>query len=50
MAERSFNIGKLVSDVGKTSMNSGSEDIVVYSVLSPLPIEMEPAPDFEYPE
>ena len=30
--------------------NSGSEDIVVYSVLSPLPIEMEPAPDFEYPE
>ena len=30
--------------------NSGSEDIIVYSVLSPLPIEIEPAPDFEYPE
>lgn len=30
--------------------NSGSEDIMVYSVLSPLPIEIEPAPDFEYPE
>ena len=30
--------------------NSGSEDIIVYSVLSPLPIEMEAAPDFEYPE
>ena len=30
--------------------NSGSEDIIVYSVLSPLPIEMEVAPDFEYPE
>ena len=30
--------------------NSGSEDIVVYSLLSPLPIEMEPAPEFEYPE
>jgi len=30
--------------------NSGSEDIIVYSVLSPLPVEMEVAPDFEYPE
>ncbi len=30
--------------------NSGSEDIIVYSVLSPLPIEMEAVPDFEYPE
>jgi len=30
--------------------NSGSEDIIVYSVLSPLPVEIEPAPDFEYPE
>ncbi len=30
--------------------NSGSEDIIIYSVLAPLPIEMEPAPDFEYPE
>ena len=30
--------------------NSGSEDIIVYSVLSPLPIEMEVVPDFEYPE
>lgn len=30
--------------------NSGKVDIIVYSVLSPLPVEMEPAPDFEYPE
>jgi mannose-6-phosphate isomerase-like protein (cupin superfamily) len=30
--------------------NSGSEDIIVYSVLSPLPVEIDPAPDFEYPE
>ena len=30
--------------------NSGSEDIIIYSVLSPLPVEIEPAPDFEYPE
>lgn len=30
--------------------NSGFEDIIVYSVLSPLPIEIEAAPDFEYPE
>ena len=30
--------------------NSGSEDIIVYSVLSPLPIEMDAAPDFKHPE
>ena len=30
--------------------NSGSEDIIVYSVLSPLPVEIEPVPGFEYPE
>ena len=30
--------------------NSGTKDIIVYSVLSPLPVEIEPAPDFEYPE
>jgi len=30
--------------------NSGREDIIVYSVLSPLPVEIEPAPGFEYPE
>ena len=30
--------------------NSGPEDIVVYSVLSPLPIEMDAVPGFEYPE
>ena len=30
--------------------NSGAEDIIVYSVLSPLPVEIEPVPDFEYPE
>jgi len=30
--------------------NSGSEDLIVYSVLSPLPIEMDAVPGFEYPE
>lgn len=30
--------------------NSGSEDIIVYSVLSPLPVEICEAPGFEYPE
>ena len=30
--------------------NFGSEDIIIYSVLSPLPVEIEPAPDFEYPK
>jgi len=30
--------------------NSGSEDIIVYSVLAPLPVEIEPAPGFKYPE
>lgn len=30
--------------------NSGSEDIVVYSILSPLPIEIDAVPGFEYPE
>jgi quercetin dioxygenase-like cupin family protein len=30
--------------------NSGSEDIVVFSVLSPLPVEMDKVPGFEYPE
>jgi mannose-6-phosphate isomerase-like protein (cupin superfamily) len=29
--------------------NSGSEDLVVFSVLSPLPVEMVEAPGFEYP-
>jgi quercetin dioxygenase-like cupin family protein len=29
--------------------NSGSEDIVILSVLSPLPIEMDEASGFEYP-
>lgn len=30
--------------------NSGSEEMLVYSVLSPLPVEIDPAPGFEYPE
>jgi mannose-6-phosphate isomerase-like protein (cupin superfamily) len=30
--------------------NSGPEDLIIYSVLSPLPVEIESAPDFEYPE
>jgi mannose-6-phosphate isomerase-like protein (cupin superfamily) len=30
--------------------NPGPEDIIVYSVLSPLPIEIQEAPGFEYPE
>ena len=30
--------------------NSGNEDLIVYSVLSPLPVYTEPAPDFEYPK
>jgi quercetin dioxygenase-like cupin family protein len=30
--------------------NSGTEDIIVYSVLSPLPVEIEEAPGFDYPE
>ena len=30
--------------------NSGTEDIIVYSVLAPLTVELNPAPDFEYPE
>ena len=29
--------------------NSGSEDIVILSVLSPLPVEMDEASGFEYP-
>jgi quercetin dioxygenase-like cupin family protein len=29
--------------------NSGSEDIIIYSVLSPLPVETDEAPGFEYP-
>ena len=29
--------------------NSGSEDIVILSVLSPLPVEIDLAPGFEYP-
>jgi len=28
--------------------NSGTEDIIVYSVLAPLTVELDPAPDFEY--
>ena len=30
--------------------NSGSEDIIIYSILSPLPVEVEEAPGFKYPE
>ena len=30
--------------------NSGSEDIIIYSILSPLPVEVEEAPGFNYPE
>jgi len=30
--------------------NSGSEDIVIFSVLAPLPLEIKEAPDFDYPE
>lgn len=30
--------------------NSGTEDLIVYSVLSPLPVEMEAVSGFEYPE
>ena len=30
--------------------NSGSEDIIILSVLSPLPIDVEAAPGFEYPD
>ena len=30
--------------------NSGSEEIIIYSVLSPLPVEIHEAPGFEYPE
>lgn len=30
--------------------NSGTEDIVVLSVVSPLPVEIEEAPGFEYPK
>jgi quercetin dioxygenase-like cupin family protein len=30
--------------------NSGPEDIIVMSVLSPLPIEIYEVPGFEYPE
>lgn len=30
--------------------NAGSEDIIVYSLLSPLPVEIEAAPGFKYPE
>jgi quercetin dioxygenase-like cupin family protein len=30
--------------------NTGSEDIIIYSVLSPLPIEILEVPGFEYPE
>ena len=30
--------------------NSGPEDIVIMSVLSPLPVDIEMAPGFEYPE
>ena len=30
--------------------NSGPEDIIIMSVLSPLPIDVEEAPGFEYPE
>lgn len=30
--------------------NTGSEDIIIYSVLSPLPVEILEVPGFEYPE
>jgi len=30
--------------------NSGSEEIIILSVLSPLPVEISEAPGFEYPE
>ena len=30
--------------------NSGPEDMIILSVLSPLPIDVETAPGFEYPE
>lgn len=30
--------------------NSGSEDIVIFSVLSPLPLAIEEAPGFDYPD
>ena len=30
--------------------NSGVDDMIVYSVLSPLPVEIDPVPDFEYPD
>ena len=29
--------------------NSGSEDIIIFSVLAPLPVETEEAPGFDYP-
>lgn len=29
--------------------NSGNKDIIIYSKLSPLPVEIEAAPGFEYP-
>lgn len=29
--------------------NSGTEDIIVLSMLAPLPVEFEEAPGFEYP-
>ena len=30
--------------------NSGPEDILILSVLAPLPIEIEEVPGFNYPE
>jgi len=30
--------------------NSGSEDVILLSVLAPLPVEIKEAPGFEYPE
>lgn len=30
--------------------NSGTEDLVILSILSPLPVDMEEAPGFKYPE
>ena len=30
--------------------NPGNEDVIIYSLLSPLPVEIEPAQGFEYPE
>jgi quercetin dioxygenase-like cupin family protein len=30
--------------------NTGNNDIIIYSILSPLPVKIEPAQGFDYPE